>query len=90
MQLAIAQVENEIKLIIDEINSNLGLKAEINNSTCPHDVGITSQVLVSVMGILENKLDVTIPHNKYIFHDKKTNKHLSIKEASIKLMKIAK
>ncbi|WP_298508131.1 hypothetical protein [uncultured Kordia sp.] len=90
MKLKLENVENQIKSIIEEINGQLGLNASIKMNTCPYEIGITSQILVSVMGLLENKLDVKIPNSCYIFYDKQKNKQLSIKEASMKLIKIAK
>ena len=51
--------------------------------------GITSQVLVTVMGRLEKKLDVIIPDECYVFYDKKEKKQLNIKKSAEKLIKNA-
>jgi acyl carrier protein len=90
MELKLEIVENQVKKIIDEINKQLGLNANITINTCPYDVGISSQILISVMAKLEDILKISIPDNCYIFYEKASNKQLSIKEASIKLIKIAK
>jgi len=42
------------------------------------------------MAKLEDILNISIPENCYIFYEKASNKQLSIKEASLKLIKIAK
>nr|WP_299213867.1 hypothetical protein [uncultured Allomuricauda sp.] len=88
MELQLENIENQIKEIIEEINAETESSANITANTCPYDIGITSQVLVSVMGTLESILEVEIPANCYIFHDKKSNKQLSIKEAALKLFTI--
>ncbi|TMU54814.1 hypothetical protein [Flagellimonas algicola] len=90
MDLQLEYVENQIKKIVEEINSNLELNANVTVNTCPYDIGISSQILISVMAELEDVLEVAIPENCYIFHDKADNRQLSIREASLKLIKIAK
>ena len=90
MKLELKNVENEIKKIVDELNDKLGLNANVTVNTCPYDIGISSQVLISVMTKLEDVLKVAIPENCYIFHDKTNNKQLSIRDASLKLIEITK
>ena len=90
MELDIDKVQNEITKLIDDININFGLEVKITPTTCPNDIGISSHIIISVMGNLEALLNVSIPDNCYIFHDKKDNRHLSIREASLKLIKMAK
>jgi hypothetical protein len=43
------KIEAEITKIVEEINAMLGLKAVITVNTCPDDIGISSQILISVM-----------------------------------------
>lgn len=90
MELDFDRVQKEITNIIDSINTNFGLGAKITATTCPNDIGISSHIIISVMGNLEAILNISIPNSCYIFHDKKSNTHLSIKEASLKLIKMAK
>ena len=83
-------VEAEIIKTILEIKSSLKIEATIDNDSCPGSIGISSQILITVMGRISNTLGVIIPDDCYIFHDKKTKKQLSIKEAAQKLVKVAK
>lgn len=84
-------VEEKLIEEIKEISSVLEIDISINTNVCPGVVpGITSQVLVSVMGRLEKKLDIIIPDDHYIFFDHKTKKQLDIKQSAEKLIKIAK
>lgn len=76
------------KAIIDEVSKLKGLstvdaKAEIDKNCKPGVIGVRSQILVDVMGILEEVLHITIPNNCYIFRENKNE--LSIKEAAAKL-----
>lgn len=87
--LKVDLVENEITKAIEEINSILKIDANINISCCPGNIGISSQILVTLMGRLEGILNVKIPDNCYIFHDRKSQKQLTIKEAAQKLIKEA-
>lgn len=87
MKLDLEKVQEELKKIIGDISSKRGIKTSITGDTCPHDIGIKSPVLISVMVVLGDILNVDIPEDSYIFHDK-PNKQLTIKEASIKLMNI--
>ncbi|WP_293295213.1 hypothetical protein [Allomuricauda sp.] len=90
MELQIENIESQIRDVIEEINVEQELNAKVTVNTCPYEIGISSQVLVSVMGLLEAKLEVEIPANCYIFYDKTKNKQLSIKEAALKLLKTIK
>lgn len=84
-------VENEIKKIIGEIKKQFKLDQEINADCIPGNLeGVTSHILVTVTGRIANALGVVIPNSCYIFHNKKDDKQLSIKEATQKLIKFAK
>lgn len=83
-------VEQEITSVISEISNKLKIEVTIGIDSCPGSIGIKSQILITIMGRLENTLGISIPHNCYIFHDKKTKRQLSIKEAAQKLIKEAK
>ena len=80
-------IESQTKKITEELSDEQELDAQITVNTRPYDIGITSQVIVSVMGLLENRLEIKIPANCYIFHEKRDNRQLSIKEAAVKLYK---
>jgi hypothetical protein len=90
-------IENHIieSAILKEV-TNLKKKLKINEDVeadleCkPGVIGIRSQVLLSVMGSIEENLNITIPHNCYIFRDSDGIRELTIKEAAEKLKKIAK
>lgn len=90
MKLKLELIESQIKLLVEEFNSALGLNANITIDTCPYEIGISSVNLVCIMAKLEDTLKITIPDNSYIFYEKTNYKQLSIKEASLKLLKIAK
>ena len=74
--------------IVEEVKKLRGLstvdkKATIDPNCKPGVIGIRSQILVDVMGILEELLGIVIPDNCYILREDK--KELSIKEAAVKL-----
>ena len=80
-------VEDELIKLIDEINKNiLGIEIDIDKKCCPAEIGISSQILITIMSRVGNTLDVKIPNDCYIFHDKKSGKQLSIEEAAQKLI----
>ncbi|RCR67524.1 hypothetical protein [Larkinella punicea] len=84
-------VELELVKIVDEVNKNISrLDIDIDTSCCPGDIGISSQILITIMGRVSNNLGITIPDDCYIFHDKDSHKQLSIKEAAQKLIEKAK
>jgi hypothetical protein len=82
-------VEKEIIKTIDEINSiTEKLDIVIDKDFCPGNF-IMSQVLITAMTRIGRALQITIPDSCYIFHDKKSLKQFSIKEATQKLIKEA-
>ena len=90
MFLNIEKIENELVSCIEEIRNKFKLDLTITKEFIPGKCGIQSQILVTVMGRIANKLGVNIPDNCYIFHDKKHRKQLSIKQAAQKLLKVVK
>ena len=83
-------VEEKIIEVIKEIADTLEMEVSIDTKSCPGLMpGITSQVLVTVMGRLEKRLDVIIPDECYVFYDKKEKKQLNIKKSAEKLIKNA-
>lgn len=91
------EIENHIieEAIVTEIEklkkmSSVDVEAQINKECKPGAIGIRSQVLVTIMGVLEESLEIIIPNNCYIFRDSNENRELTIKEAAAKLIKIAK
>lgn len=86
VQLAHDVVEKEIIKMIEEINNiTENLDLIIDKDFCPGNL-MMSQVLITAMVRIGRALKVTIPDNCYIFHDKKTLKQLTIKEATQKLI----
>lgn len=90
-------IENHIveDAIIQEIEKLKGLssvdaEAEISKECKPGVIGVRSQILVDIMGKLEELLEVVIPNNCYIFRDRDGITELTIREAAEKLIKIAK
>ena len=90
MVLDIKNVENELLSSIEEIKKKFKLDLNITTDVCPGTVGIQSQILVTVMGRIARKLDINIPDNCYIFHDRNPRRQLSIREAAQKLIKVVK
>lgn len=88
VKLKLDIVEMEITKIVEDVKSRMGIDAIITVNTCLNNIGITSQIQVSIMSRLEDILKVEIPNNCYIFYDKKEKKQLSIKEAAQKLIKL--
>lgn len=90
--ITIAQetVEQEIIKAVEEINTNLKIGASVNSDCCPGNIGISSQILITIMSRLEDSLGIQIPTNVYIFHDKSSHNQLSIGDAAKKLIKLSK
>lgn len=82
-------VEKEIINVIKEINNQINIKEVVDADFCPGTF-IPSQVLLTQIGRIGKMLNVVIPDNCYIFHDKTTSRQLSVKEAVQKLIKEAK
>lgn len=80
--------------IIHEIESlkglsNISTETEITKECKPGIIGVRSQILVDIMGKLEELLDIVIPNNCYIFRERDGVTELSISQAAEKLIKIA-
>jgi hypothetical protein len=81
-------------VIIQEIEnlkglSNIPTETEISKESRPGLIGVRSQILVDIMGKLEELLNVVIPNNCYIFRERDGFTELSIAQAAEKLIKIA-
>lgn len=70
--------------------SSVDKRARIDLDCKPGLIGVRSQILVDVMGVLEEKLEIIIPNNCYIFRDSDGIKEFTIREAAQKLIKKAK
>mgnify|MGYP000079457201 CR=1 FL=1 len=84
-----ALVEKEIIKAVEDLNANMKIGAIVDSSCRPGNVGFASQVLLTIMSRLEETLNIIIPDNVYIFHDKASHQQLSINEATKKLIKLA-
>lgn len=81
--------------ILQEIEKLKGLSsvepdAEIDKLCKPGAIGVRSQILVDIMGKLEETLGIIIPNNCYIFRDRDGITELTVRQAAEKLIKIAK
>jgi hypothetical protein len=85
-ELSLAKVIEGIKTLVDEAKNAMELEGDVDEETQP-GLLIKSQVLVTIIGRLEDLLQVKIPINCYPFFDKDLNKQLSIKEAAQILLK---
>lgn len=85
-EINLSSVEQAIVEIVDEIKRKLGLDTVIDIDCIPGNL-IRSQVLLTAMGRIGSALGVTIPNNRYIFHDTK-KRQLTIKEAAQKLLNV--
>lgn len=83
-------VESEIIKLVSEISTSLEIETVVDNICCPSNIGISSQILITVMSRLESALGVVIPKSCYIFLDNKSHTQLNIQEAAKKLIKFAK
>ncbi|MEQ9468001.1 MAG: hypothetical protein RLN88_11355 [Ekhidna sp.] len=90
MILDIKTVERELVSSIDEIKKKFKLDHTINGDFIPGACGIQSQILLTVMGRIATRLDIHIPDNCYIFHDRNNRQQLSIRGAAKKLLTVVK
>lgn len=90
MNSILSQQEVEIQLVnsIAEVQSKLNIDNAISSEVRPGCIGISSQVLITLMGRIGAKLGVQIPNSCYIFYDKREHKQLSIREAAQKFINI--
>ncbi len=88
--LDINVVEEEIVKVVQDAANHMGVVIKVDANCAPGNSGISSHVLVTVMCRLEGILDVIIPNNCYIFHDRISLRQLTIKEAAEKLLKVLK
>lgn len=89
-RMEINNIRDAIFNLLHEVKEDMGISDELTMDTEPTAFGIRSQILVSVIGRLQNRLRTPIPLNCYPFYDKTSRKKLTLNEASIKLMKIIK
>lgn len=87
--LTFSAAENEIIKAMRLLKDKYKISEAVDGDFCPGDF-IRSPVLLTYMVRIGKALGVTIPENRYIFHEQKGQKKLSIKEAALKLIKIAK
>ena len=85
-------VQNAIIKEIEQLKNlpSVDSDAQVNEDCKPGVIGVRSQILVDIMGRLEEILEITIPNNCYIFRDSDGIRELTIKEATEKLIKISK
>ena len=92
VKIALDLVEDAILKEMEKLKvlPSISIEEEIDKESKPGAIGIRSQVLVTVMGKLEELLEIEIPNNCYIFRDSDGIRELTIREAAEKLLKIAK
>ncbi|MDP9082051.1 MAG: hypothetical protein M3O71_31940 [Bacteroidota bacterium] len=86
--LSIDAIEKEIVKVVQEAADHMGVAIDVDAGCAPGSAGISSQVLVTVMCRLEGILDITLPDNCYIFHDRTSLRQLTVRESSEKLFNI--
>lgn len=77
-----------ISAAIKETAKRLKINITVEDNVCPGNF-LASQILVTIMARIGRALEISIPDNCYIFHDKKTKRQLTITEATQKLLKEA-
>ncbi|RZK12936.1 MAG: hypothetical protein EOO46_01220 [Flavobacterium sp.] len=82
-------IEQEVIKVLEEINEALEANAIIDENCRPGNF-FKSHALVTAIDRIADVLEITIPLNCYIFFDKKTLTQLTIKEATLKLIKVGK
>ena len=87
--ITLSAAENEILKAMRILKDKYKFADDIDSDFCPGNI-IRSPVLLTYMVRIGKALGVTIPENRYIFHEQRGQKKLSIKEAALKLLKISK
>jgi hypothetical protein len=91
MVLTNEQVEKAITKVINEVKRKLKITASVDRDVCPGNInGLTSQILVTLIGRIGNDLGVSVPNGCYIFKDRDSDEQLSVKQAAQKLIKAVK
>ncbi len=83
-------VEAAIVKAVEDLNENLGIGASVSAGLCPGTSGFFSIALLDLYPTIADSLGIVIPVNKYIFQEEKTRRQLTIKEATQKLIQVAK
>lgn len=79
--ITLGQVIEGLETLIREAQIAMNIDGKIDEDTRPGLI-IKSQVLLTVIGRLEDLLDMEIPDNCYPFFDKDKLKQLTIREAA--------
>jgi hypothetical protein len=87
-ELNVDKIEKELVKAVQDAADHMGIAYTASGGTAPGGSGVGSQVLITVMCRVEAILDITIPDNCYIFHDRTSLRQLTIREASEKLYNI--
>ncbi len=80
-EIRLDQVIEGLTTLIQDTKNELNIEASIDEETRPLKI-IKSEVLVDIIGRLEDLLGVQIPANCYPFFDKEKCEELSIKQAA--------
>jgi hypothetical protein len=79
--ITLEQVIEGFKTLFEDAKIEMGVDEKIDEETRPL-VFFKSEVLVTLIGRLEDLLDIKIPENCYPFFDKEKLEQLTIKEAA--------
>ena len=92
VKIDIQAIEDTILKEIEKLKVLPGVDADakIDKNSKPGTIGLSSIVLVTMTGYLEDILGVEIPANCNIFRDGDGIRELTIREVAEKLQKIAK
>lgn len=92
ISIDIQTIEDTILQEIEKLKDlpSVDPEAKIDKDSKPGMIGLSSNVLVTITGYLEDILEVEIPPSCYIFRDSDGVRELNIREAAEKLQKIAK
>jgi hypothetical protein len=92
VKIDVKAIEEAILQEVEKLKDlpSVDAEAKIDKDSKPGMIGLSSNVLVTITGYLEDILEVEIPPTCYIFRDSDGIRELSIREAAEKLQKIAK
>lgn len=88
-EITLEKIIEVLETVIEEAKNDMNIEGTIDENSCPGLI-IKSQVLVSLIGSIEDLLNIEIPNKCYPFFDEENMRQLTIRQAAEILKKESK
>lgn len=89
LKITATEAEQKIIEVVKKVASDMQVGMNVDADCIPGNL-IASYALVTAISRIADAINAIVPDNCYIFHERKTKRQLSIKEAALKLIKAGK